>query len=320
MRRSLFISSSSMKKFIVRLLYFLSPIFVGWMLIEAMYRFVPNNYTAKYEGLQTNKQAEVFILGNSHSFYGLYPELMSKKVYNASNISQPLICDKLIFEKYILNNTNAKAIVLTVDNFSFNEGIDDAELSWRRYFYQDCMHVDIPETSIADPKLYSLALAPRFNITTESIKLYIDKGTLAQCNASGAGRNEGVNPEFNNETMAKKIVGKHAMADGEMKPNIKILEDLITAAAKKNIKVLIVTMPVTSYYAGFVDKNKIKKVSNICEQMEKYPNVTYLDLFTDSRFNNNDFYDTDHLNDTGAQKCTAIVDGTLTKMLSIALP
>jgi hypothetical protein len=304
-----------MKKFILRLLYFLSPIIVGWMAIEAMYRLVPNNYSIKYEGLQTNKQAEVYILGNSHAFYGLYPELMIRQAYNASNISQPLICDKLIFEKYILNNTNAKAIVLTVDNFSLNEGIDDAELAWRRYFYRDCMHIDIPGINPADPKGYSLALAPRFNLTTESIKLYLEKGTLAQCNAGGAGRNDGADPELNNEAMAKIIVNKHALGNGEMKPNIKILEDIITAAAKKNIKVLIVTMPVTSYYSGFADKNKMKKVSSICTQMEIHPNVKYLNLFTEPCFNNNDFYDTDHLNDTGARKCTAIVDSTLTDIL-----
>jgi len=304
-----------MKKFILRLLYFLSPIIVGWMLIEAMYRFVPNNYSAKYEGLQTHKQAEIFILGNSHSFYGVQPELMSLKTYNASNISQPLICDKLLFEKYVLNNTNAKAIVLTIDNFSFNEGIDDAELSWRRYFYRDCMHIDIPGTNPADPKQYSLALAPRFNITMESIKLYLKTGTLVQCDYSGAGRNEGANPEFNNEKMAKIIVGKHASANGTMAPNIKILEDIITAAAEKNIKVLIITMPVTSYYARFANKNKVKDVENICTKMEQYPNLTYLNLFTDTRFNNRDFYDTDHLNYSGARKCTAIVDSTLTDIL-----
>ncbi|MFP9098190.1 hypothetical protein ACLI09_03985 [Flavobacterium sp. RHBU_24] len=305
-----------MKKFILRLLYFLLPIIVGWMGIEAMYRFVPNNYSVKYEGLRKNKDAEVFILGNSHSFYGLYPELMSIKTYNASNISQPLICDKLLFEKYIANNTNAKAIVLTIDNFSFSEGIDDVELSWRRYFYRDCMYIDVPGTSHADPKGYSLALAPRFNITMESIKLYFKTGTLVQCNDRGAGRNEGVSPEFNNEKIAKIIVGKHLSADGEMAPNINILEEIITTAADKNIKVLIITMPVTSYYSRFSDKNKMKKVSTICTQMEqKHPNVTYLNLFTDSRFNNNDFYDTDHLNESGAHKCTTITDSTLNEIL-----
>lgn len=305
-----------MKKFIIRTLCIASPLLLGWILLEVLYRFVPSNYTAKYDGLQMHKETSVYILGNSHAFYGIDPALMTAKAYNASNISQNLLCDKLIFEKYIAYNPNTKAIVLTIDNFSFNEGEADVEFLWRRYFYQSYLCLDIPGISPIDPKSYSLALAPRLSISYESLKLYLDKGALAQCDINGAGHNKGVDKNSNNKEIAKLVADKHATANEPMQPNIQLLKDIITLANKNNIRVIIVTMPVTSYYSKFTDAEKMKTIDGICRQMTKHTNVSYLNLFKDKHFNNDDFYDPDHLNDDGAKKCTAIINTALEKVIS----
>lgn len=297
-----------MKKFLLRTLYILVPLLVGWMLIEVMYRFVPNNYVAKYDGLKTHKNAEIFILGNSHSFYGIYPELMSKDAYNASNISQGLLCDKLIFEKYIAGKTNAKAIVLNADYTTFYEGRENSEFLWRRYFYRHFLHLDIPDMKPLDPKLYSLALVTRFDLTLENIRLYANTGTFQQCSSYGNGKNEGIDEEINNEETAKIIVEKHSESTTLSEENLSYLNEIISLAEKNNIKVLIVSMPVTSYYTALTDKTRVKTIKSICKKMENHKNVSYLNLFEDSRFTNNDFHDPDHLNDEGAKKCTAIIN------------
>lgn len=305
-----------MKKFLLRTLYISIPLLIGWMLIEAMYRFVPNNYTAKFDGLKTHKNAEIFILGSSHSFYGIYPELMSREAYNASNISQGLICDKLIFEKYIAGKTKAKAIVLNADYTTFYEGRDNSEFLWRRYFYKHFLHLDIPDIRPLDPKSYSLALVPRFNLTLENIQLFTNTGTLRQCNNYGNGKNQGVDATQNNAEVGKIIVKKHSESTTLSEENVSYLNDIIGLAKKYNIKVLIVTMPTTSYYSESTSADRLKTIQGICRQITKHSNVSYLNLFKDSRFTNNDFYDSDHLNDKGAKKCTAIVNAELTKIIN----
>ena len=40
--------------------------------------------------------------------------------------------------------------------------------------------------------------------------------------------------------------------------------------------------------------------------------VSYLNLFMDSRFEDSDFYDADHLNFKGAIKCSKIIDEYIT--------
>lgn len=281
-----------------------------------MYRFVPNNYSEKQKGLMQYKNANVYILGNSHAFYGLHPEYMKNNVYNASNISQPLTMDKLVFDKYIANNKNAKAIVVLVEYSSLGALPEDSELQWRRYFYKHFYKLDVPGISPFDPQAYSFALAVRFNLTVENIKMYCGKGTLAECADNGAAMHYGTNAEFNNPHTGEVIVEKHTTKDVVLKENIVILEQMITSARQKGIKVLLVTMPVSDHYRANADAARLKKIQEICRGMERFDNIKYLYLFDDKRFSNTDFYDVDHMNETGAKKCSEIVDSTVTTLIA----
>lgn len=282
-----------------------------------MYRFVPNNYSEKYKGLMQHKDADVYVLGNSHAFYGLHPEYMKNNVYNTSNISQPLFIDKLLFEKYICNSKNVKAIVVLVEYSSLGSiPVNDPELQWRRCFYKHFYKLDVPGINSVNPQNYSLALSVRFNLTLENIKMYRVKGTLAECDDNGAAMHYGTSTEFSSPHMGEVIVEKHTTKDIVVKENVMMLEQLITSAAKKGIKVLLVTMPVSDHYRAFANAARLKKIQEVCHRMERFDNVKYLYLFEDKRFSNTDFYDVDHLNSVGAKKCSAIVDSTLTTLLT----
>jgi len=72
---------------------------------------------------------------------------------------------------------------------------------------------------------------------------------------------------------------------------------------------MLVTMPATSHYAENVNTEKLAKIFEECSKLEGlHRNVHYLNLFVDSRFNNSDFYDCDHLNTLGAEKCSKIIN------------
>ncbi|MFP9113495.1 hypothetical protein ACLI1A_06105 [Flavobacterium sp. RHBU_3] len=306
-----------MKKFLRKSTLFLLPFILLWGAIECMYRFVPNNYSEKYKGLIEYNNAEVYLLGNSHAFYGLHPEYMKNNAYNASNISQPLLIDKLIFDQYISKNKDVKALVLLVDYFTLGERpVDDPELMWRRYFYRHFYKLDVPGINSLNPQNYSLALSVRFNLTQENIKMYRAKGTLAECAGNGAAMHYGTSTEFSNPHMGEVIVEKHTTKDVVLKENTLLLEQLITSAKQKGIKVLLVTMPVSDHYRAYADAARLRKIQEVCHRMERFDNVKYLYLFEDKRFSNTDFYDVDHLNSVGAKKCSVIVDSTLTTLLT----
>ena len=70
-------------------------------------------------------------------------------------------------------------------------------------------------------------------------------------------------------------------------------------------------MPTSKEYSSGVNQLKLKKIINTCSS---FKNVCYLNLFKDSRFTNDDFYDADHLHNDGAKKCSVIINDFISKI------
>ncbi|MNE35062.1 hypothetical protein D3C80_1288060 [compost metagenome] len=282
---------------------------MGWIAIEFFYRFIPNNYTEKQKQIIQNYDSEVLILGNSHSFYGINPSSFNQKAYNFSNISQSLYFDELLLEKNITHFNNLKYVILTIDYFTLSQEDDTSEDLWRKYYYQQYMNLEVPSISKFDFKSYSLAITRNLEMNIELLQKYRNDKKLVECDDFGWGRYEGVNLEYNNSVTAIDIVKKNEDGLTDFKSNELRLQRMIDLCNKDKIKLVLITMPVTSYYAKNVNENKLKKIVASCNYFEeKNKNVIYLNLFQSPQFDNNDFYDTDHLNTKGAEKCSKILN------------
>jgi hypothetical protein len=301
-----------MKLFLTRLLLLSLPLLLILGGIELLYRSVPNNYSVKNLNIVNYYQdAEVLITGNSHSFYGINPSHFQKSAFNLSNVSQGLFIDELLFNKHADSIKNLKYLVLNIDYFTLSQPEDLPELEWRNYFYEAQMGIETGLISAFNIKKYSLALASPPKITTQSIKTYFIKGTLAECNPDGWAAKEGVGPE-NRPDMGIVIAKKHEDGSMDFNKNLVRLKRIIEKCKREGVKVILVTMPVTSYYAAEVNTTKLNKIFKTCKTLDSdHYNVQYLNLFQDERFNNNDFYDVDHLNTGGAKKCSEIINNLI---------
>ena len=303
-----------MKRLLVHLFIFLLPIIIIWGLLEVFYRTVPNNFSFKNECIREYySEARVLIMGNSHAFYGINPDHFSQKTFNLSNISQGLKIDELLLNKHLDEFRKVKNLILTIDYFTLSQK-DEASQTWRMYFYKEDMDLDFPEISSLDPKAYSLALAPRIDLTWNIVKTYIQKGTLVECGKNGWAIKEGVGPD-NNELMAKGIASKHEDGLKDFTHNIQRLNRIIKKCKERDIRLILVTMPVTSYYAQNINNKKLTDIIKACNSLASANScVQYVNLFKDARFSNSDFYDTDHLNRAGAKKCSEILDSYLQEL------
>ncbi|TRW22978.1 hypothetical protein FMM05_14870 [Flavobacterium zepuense] len=298
-----------MRKFLIKLNYFLIPVVLGWLLLEIFYRAVPNNYTEKNKHIRGSyNDCQTLILGNSHTFYGLNPDDFTAPAFNISNVSQTLFYDKLLFEKHVDSFAVLKNIIIPIEYSSLSHSDFHPELEWRKYFYEDQMDLDTQTISDFDVKKYSLALVPRFSLTIFSLREYLKSGTLVECSTKGWRRQNGVNELYNNPKMAKIIADKHEDGSVDFRKNVQRLKNIIAACNKRGITVVLVTMPVTSNYAANVNQQKLALITKECSQLAKIKNVYYLNLFQDSLFQDTDFYDTDHLNSGGAKKCSQLLD------------
>ena len=307
-----------MNTLIKKVLIYLLPLLLVFIAFELFYRFVPNDYGVKHATLPKKYvDTEILIFGNSHTFYGLNPKYFDKPTYNLAHISQTLYFDKILFDKYIHKFKNIKCVVLHIEYTSLSEIVDTEENKWRKYYYQSYMNLEVPSINKYDFTKYFLSSTRSFNANTKIILRYLKEGTIVDCDENGFGINY---------TKAKKapLLKKDALVrvknieDNLMNfdDNIVRVRSIINNCKKRGIKVILLNMPVSSYFSEGVNQYKLKKIQQTCNSMAKNNyNVSYLNLFKDKRFTNEDFFDADHLDTEGAVKCSVIVNDFVNEIL-----
>lgn len=301
-----------MKKLVRKITFFVLPILIVLGIIEVFYRVVPNNYIVKNRNVVKNyKTAEVLILGNSHTFYGLNPAYFDNPTFNLSNISQTLYFDKLLFDKHIDKFKKLKYVILNVEYFSLGVLNNSSESDWRKYYYEMYMDLDVPIIEKTDINRYLLSSPRGFNANIKLMQRYFADGTIIDCDDSGFGINytkEKIKIKDIYEDALVRVKG-HENNNMNFTENTIILQKMIDKCNSLGIKVIIVTMPVSKPYANGVNQKKLAKIVKTCLSLEnKNANVHYINLFNDSRFTNEDFYDADHLHTDGAKKCSKIIN------------
>jgi DltD protein len=301
-----------MRQFLKKIGLVVIIIVMAWMCLELFYRTAPNNYTEKNKNIiKAYDKCEVLIFGNSHAFYGLNPDYFEKETFNMANISQTIFYDKLLFEKHADSLKILQYIIQPVEYSSLSHKDNEPELKWRNCFYENQMGVGTGLDSEYDIRKYSLALAPPFRITINSVAEYLKTGTYVECAPNGFGSLYGTDTLQNTAKAGKFTAAKHEDGSLDFTNNVARLDRMIKKCNEKGVKVILVTMPVTSYYADNVNPVKFKKIIAQCTKLSLKKNVHYLNLFQDKRFTNSDFHDVDHLNTEGAKKCSKIVNDFL---------
>lgn len=307
-----------MNTLIKKVLIYLLPLFLVFVAFEMFYRFVPNDYSVKYATIPKKYDGTTtLIFGNSHTFYGLNPKYFDKPTYNLAHISQPLYFDKILFYNYIGKFKNVKCVILHIEYTSLSEIVDTEENNWRKYYYQTYMHLAVPSINKYDFTKYFLSSTRSFSANTKLVLRYLKDGTLVDCDENGFGINY---------TKAKKIplLKKDALErlksieDNLMNfdDNIIRVQSIIDTCKKRGIKVVLLNMPVSSYFADGVNQVKLKKIQKTCKSIAKINyNVSYLNLFQDKRFTNEDFFDADHLHTEGAVKCSKVVNSFVNEII-----
>lgn len=307
-----------MNKLIQKIIVYSLPLLLVCIAFELFYRLVPNDYSVKNEAIPSKyNDTEILIFGNSHTFYGLNPKYFTKPTYNLAHISQTLYFDKLLFDKHIDEFKNLKCVVLHIEYTSLSEIVDTKENNWRKYYYQSYMNLEVPSIKKYDLTKYFLSSTRSINANTKLVLRYFKDGTIVDCDENGFGTNY---------TKAKKIpiLKEDALLRVEsiedhlinFDDNTNRIQSIITECKKRKIKVILLNMPVTNYFSEAVNQIKLKKIQETCTIIAKNnDNVSYLNLFKDQQFTDDDFFDADHMNTDGATKCTKVVNEFVNKIV-----
>jgi hypothetical protein len=301
-----------MRKFITKTIYISLPIIVIAIIMEILLRNMPNDYLFKKKYLdEYSSEIETLILGSSHSLYGFNPEYFTSKTFNASYISQTLNFDYDIFHKYQYEFKNLKTIVLPISYFSLWENLRNGPESWRVKNY--ILYLDLHSKLIID---HSEILSNRVNINLKRLVLfYIFGKSNIICSKLGWGTNykseyahdlieTGKNRAYGNTYDINSDEFQNIFNDNKL-----ILNLFIKECKERNIRLLLLNPPAFKTFRNNLDTNQLKITIETSEEFaSEYDNCLYLNLIDDSNFIAEDFYDADHLSETGAEKLSKLIN------------
>jgi len=295
------------KRLILKTLLFLLPIIILAVSMEYLLQHIPNDYIYKKNYLDKHSQnVEILILGNSHDYYGINPVYFSQNAFNASHVSQSLTFDLKIFNKYKDKLNNLKVVILPASYFGLWSKLETGVESWRVKNYT--IYYGMSPNSLSD---YSEILTNSLSINLKRIYKYsFEKEDEIYCSQLGWGAVYISGYAFGNDLEKNGIKALSQAADIHSEKgmkifaeNVQILNSFEEFCNKKNVKLIFLTTPAYHSYRENLHKEQMNKmIETMNDFVAKHNNCHYLNWIEDPDFTKEDYYDSDHLSGSGAEK------------------
>lgn len=298
------------KKFTINVLAFILPLLLIGGGIEILLRSIPNDYSYKKNYLDRNSsKIEVLFLGSSHAYRGINPEFIDFKSFNAAYVSQQVQYDHEIIKKYDGHWDNLKYIVMSISYFSLFSNMEESGESWRIKNYL----IYYKMNTSRDAADYFELTSNDFGINAERIESYYRYGKSDVSTSNlGWGRFK-ANQKFKDDgKIAAKRHTKDIKDNLVFEENLDTLNAIIDYAKQRNIIILFYTPPAFHTYVDNLNQKQLNKMIETMQLIDnQHDNVMYLNLLTDNSFTESDFFNSDHLNETGAKKLTKKINQIL---------
>ena len=303
-----------MKQFLKKTLLFGIPIIVCIVIMELVLRNIPNDYSYKRNYLdQNSNQIETLFLGSSHSLYAVNPEYLNSNSFNAAHVAQSLDYDVEILKKYANQMDKLKYIIVPIDYFSLYNRLETGVEYWRIKNYTIYYGFDKSSGFVENLEL----LNGKWSENSFRVYKYLwKKKSEISCNQRGWGTNYNSKNKQDLFVTAKAAAKRHAKKSiSFFDENVKIVDEIISIAKSKNVKVIFYTCPAYKTYVSQLNQEQLQKTILTIKGIQNLnTNVFYYNFLNDAKFTAKDFYDADHLNEIGAEKFSKKMDSIIIKL------
>ena len=300
-----------MKRLIIRtVLLIMLPVLMGVAMCEHFLREIPNDYSYKNEWLSNNvASVRILSLGSSHGFFGIEPNCFSKKAFNAAHVSQSIKYDSFIFHKFASQMDSLEVLIIPISYSSLFEfgpenGIEDWRVKYYSIYYGCKYH----------------RFEPKYNLETYDglhlknvVYSILGKANHRTCNDLGRGTIYKLESRAENwENTGGVAAKRHTRTKIDTRivaKNKNLIEEIVKKCAQKSVRVIILTTPTYYTYRENLNLGQLNLMVEYCDYIEnQYDNVYYLNILSDERFQPDDFFDADHLNEFGAEKLSHLLN------------
>lgn len=263
---------------------------------EVYVRSLPNAAKAKDAWLTRHAgQVETLILGSSHTYYGVAPELLGAHAYNAAQVSQTLRYDNFILEHYPM--PRLKLVVLPVSDFTFYEDFESGRdwfLAIRYRLYMHCPYH-------ARLSRYGFEVAA-FKPFAEKLKSLWQPRRM-RWSALGQGLEYSLSnrpPHWDNGEA--RATANHYAENACVELNEKYLASIWRRTrAHRGARLVLISTPLRPDYRAAQWPAQVRATdARVARFVATHPGTLYLDYRTDTTFGPRDFYDADHLSLEGS--------------------
>jgi hypothetical protein len=305
-------------KILLKILFFFLPIIIvlGYLEVQLRSHHFSSSYAAKKYFLEQQLYSvETLVLGSSESFNGIDPTYFSSKTFNLANVSQTLFYDKALTLNYVAQMPKLKNVIINISYFSFFYQLHDIKEKWRDDYYKLYFDIDFPENKNFTINKYSYVAVYQLK---HSIELAFNK--FKDSSAIHILPN-GYMPKWNQELinnstgLARVTIHHNEIFEDRRKEIEKSLEDFVQQLKRNNINIIFITTPVFKTYSKFCNPKIIEQNVEFIHHLSSTYQCKYLNYFTDSSFIKDDFFDNDHLNNSGAKKLSIKLNEELNNKL-----
>lgn len=309
-----------MKKFLKQIISFSFIMLLAIISIELYLYIKPNAFSTKNRYLEENINAiSILLMGSSFIENGLNPLLIGDSTFNFASGGRPMYYDVKLGEKYIPQMKKLKYVIWSVgynqqfQNYNYvclkKNNTYDSWYNLKSTFR--CMYLkynNIPYKEGILPYYYwfeifhsKLDIIGRLKGKEDNLPKEINqnKGFQALNNRSDKWEMQQlpIIVDYNNPNALKAY-----------NENLKAALQLAKVCKENNVQFIIVTPPC---YKSFLDQTTPKGLNDLTQYItdikNQYPDVIYLNYLKDSRFNEEDFFNSSHLSEKGANKWTKIL-------------
>jgi hypothetical protein len=304
-----------MQHLVNKICIFFLPLLALFIGFEILLRQIPNDYDLKRTYLEKEgKNVEILILGSSHTYYGVNPVYLSRKAFNAAYISQDLIYDQLIFEKFADRLPKLRYLIVPISYFTMTYTIKSSLEDWRIKNY--IIYYGLLSFSQVS-KYFEILSFPWIDNRARLLSYY--RRGISSITSSSLGWGSNYTSDYNADIEAEGRSASKRHTENKLEDvrskTLKVqesLDKLLTETAQRKIKVLLITPPAYESYVKHLKPTQLELMySTISTFQKKYPHVSYIDFLKDPDFTRKDFFDSHHVNEIGAEKLTKKINHAL---------
>ncbi len=293
-------------------LLFSFPLFTVCVFVELELRQVVSYYRLKHENFFRRKsEIELLVLGTSQADYGIDPDSFGRPGFNLAMPSQSLTVDAQLIHRYLQEMPRLKAVILSVDYFSFPHLNAGGLEHWRNHYY--IRHFDVSgDGSWWDrfsPRNFSLIALFTPNLAMDFARQGFAVNLAPHQRASGWDeQGEGREVPASETEVRELLRMQHSMMnEAAVEKNRVAISGAIEKLRSSGIHVVLVSLPVPAEFRAQLDPSYVGIMERTIEQLRERHGLSYADYRADPRFLTKDFLDADHLSGQGARKFSRIL-------------